>query len=67
MGQTTLVSRFITNLRYHYFIFCKGSQPTSGIIVSLLILTILIGCSGYLKTATPFPALPTHRLSQRDC
>ena len=59
MGQTTLVSRFITNLRYHYFIFCKGSRPTSGIIVSLLVLTILIGCSGYLKPATPSPILPT--------
>lgn len=59
MGQKTLVSEFITKLRYHYFIFYKGSRPTPGIIVSLLVLTILIGCSGYLKPATPSPALPT--------
>jgi len=59
MVQTTLVSRFITNLRYHYFVFCKGSRTTFGIIVSLLVLTILIGCSGYLNPATPSPVLPT--------
>lgn len=58
MGKATLGSKFISSVQYHYVIIYKVFRLTSGIVASLIVSSILIGCLGYLKHATPSPALP---------